>query len=358
MTDGDDSCPTATTADTSQGANADFRALRSAYQAQLLYARLNATFPESSVTTFVVSFGSGASSTRADWIAWAGSGLNQPGVYCGAAGLPACITTTTGTAHYNLPRWSRPPTAAERAACTTCRNAFVAADAPALIRALQDAIEQGQSQGEFSDQQSITESVFEFSNDPRIPDPVPASPPPSPVPSPLPADPSTRYSARIPVLLQSTFTMPEFAGKLKAFVNDGTAVPLQLWDAGDKLRTRVNPAPTWSGRTFAEICGSPTGGAPAAQTNCLSDTALFAVNSTTTPWIIKRRIYSTVRNGVFLTGSDATIVDNLTKTRTEGPGSGSFMPPDQVAIWPPNGKRPVAWSSIPWPRQSSTSRWA
>ena len=261
VTDGDDSCPNSTTADTSTGANADMRALRSAYNAQLLYQRLNATFPESSVTTFVVSFGSGASSTRADWIAWAGSGMNQNGVFCGAAPLPACIpVTSAGTSPYNLPRWSRIPTPAERAACTTCRDAFVAADADELIAALQAAIDQGQSQGEFSDQQSITESVFEFANDTRIPPPAPPSPPASPAPSPLPGNPNTRYSARIPVLLQSTFTMPEFAGKLKAFVNDGSAVPLLLWDAADKLRTRINPPATpWTGRTFAEICGDSVG---------------------------------------------------------------------------------------------------
>ena len=71
--------------------------------------------PASSVTTFVVAFGSGVSANRANWIAWGGSGM---------------VKGTTGTAAI-LSAWTTIPTAAERAACATCKDAFVAANADA-----------------------------------------------------------------------------------------------------------------------------------------------------------------------------------------------------------------------------------
>ncbi len=46
---------------------------------------------------------------------------------------------------------------------------------------------------------------------------VPA--PPLPAPHPDPLNPTIRYNTRLPVLLQSTFVMPEFRGHLKAFKN-------------------------------------------------------------------------------------------------------------------------------------------
>src|SRR6185503_16405812 len=43
---------------------------------------------------------------------------------------------------------------------------------------------------------------------------------------------------------------------------------------------------------------------------------------------IRRRIYTTIRNGVFVSGADSTVVTNLTTPR--------FQPTaDQVALWPP-----------------------
>ena len=211
MTDGDDTCSTATT---TAGAS-DNLALRAAYRAQLLYAPIvtvPAIDPASSVTTFVVAFGAGVSSNRSNWIAWGGSGMvKEP---------------TTGTG--DPQQWTTIPTAAERAACVTCRDAFVAGDAQALIDALQAAIDQGQSAGEFSDQQSITESVFELISGIATPE--------------NPLDPLRRYAVRLPVLLQSTFVMPEFRGHLKAFKNNAGAAQT-VWDAAQKLQDRVTGAP-------------------------------------------------------------------------------------------------------------------
>ena len=209
MTDGDDTCPTATTS----GGGDDNAALRAAYRAQLLYAPIVALDPASSVTTFVVAFGSGVSANRANWIAWGGSGM---------------VKGTTGTG--DPQRWTTIPTAAERAACATCKDAFVAANADQLSEALQAAIDQGQSAGEFSDQQSITESVFELISGIATPE--------------NPLDPLRRYSVRLPVLLQSTFVMPDFRGHLKAFKNNAGA------------------AQTLSGRR-AEAAGPGDGGAGA-----------------------------------------------------------------------------------------------
>ena len=147
-----------------------------------------------------------------------------------------------------------------------------------LIDALQAAIDQGQSAGEFSDQQSITESVFELISGIATPE--------------NPLDPLRRYSVRLPVLLQSTFVMPDFRGHLKAFKNNAGAAQT-LWDAAQKLQDRVTgaPAPMWNDRTFPQLHASATP----------STIGASAAN-------IKRRIFTTNRNGVFLTGTDAQIV--------------------------------------------------
>jgi hypothetical protein len=46
---------------------------------------------------------------------------------------------------------------------------------------------------------------------------------------------------------------------------------------------------------------------------------------------IKRRIYTTTQNGVYLTGSDSTIVGNLI-----GNSTSPYMPPAQIPLWPPD----------------------
>jgi hypothetical protein len=279
VTDGDDSCTTSSSG-TTDPATANERAWRAAHKAQQLYARIAAAEPASSVTTFVVAFGTGASADRANWIAWGGSGMT---------GIP---TTNSGSAQ----RWSRAPTAAERAACTTCRDAFVAATAADLSSALQTAIDQGQSAGEFSDQQSITESIFELGSLAGV-DPL---------------DPALRYNVTLPVLLQSTFEMPDFKGHLNAFRNEAET-SFQMWDAGQALTDRVANSLLTGQHAFATLRGGTT--------------STPATISTAAAGAIRRRIYTTNRNGVFLTGSDAAIVNNLT--------TANFVPADQIALWPP-----------------------
>jgi hypothetical protein len=292
VTDGDDSCPDANTGDTS-AAGATNRALRAAHKAQQLYARIGGAGgdPASSVTTFVVAFGTGTAVDRANWIAWGGSGMNQNGVTCGGTtGVPCIGTTGTGTAG----RWSTIPTTAQRNACPTCRDAFVAATADELTAALQTAIDQGQSAGEFSDQQSITESIFEY----------------APLGGKDPEEPKQRFETTLPVLLQSTFTMPGFEGHLKAFRNQ-SETSLQEWDAAQKLLNRLDPA--WTGTAvYSQLHGGvATPDAIAASTAS-----------------IKRRIYTTTRNGVFVSGTDAQVVNNLTTPR--------YQPAGQVPLWPPD----------------------
>jgi hypothetical protein len=290
LTDGDDTC------ETGGGGSAlsdDQRALRAAYRAQLLYQPVdnNVAIPArpiaSSVTTFVVSFGQGASSARTDWIAYGGSGM-------GNAPNPAMALTNHGGAIGS--RWTNPPTQAQIDACTTCRRAFQAGDEAALGRALQIAIDQGQSVGTFSDQQSVTDSIFELSYlvgfDPR--------------------NPQTRYRSSIPVLLQSTFSMPDFNGRLRAF-RRSLATSVLVWDAGQRLRDRIvngvsgaDGMGTLVNRSYGELRG--TG----------SD-----VNMVTSNARIKRRIYTSNGNGVFIPTQD-NLLDGT------GPGRLTLWPAEAV----------------------------
>ena len=53
----------------------DAQALDSAYRAELLFKPIEAGVAESGVYTYVIGFGTGASTNRLNWIAWGGSGL-------------------------------------------------------------------------------------------------------------------------------------------------------------------------------------------------------------------------------------------------------------------------------------------
>ena len=286
LTDGDDTC------ETPGGGNAlsdDQRALRAAYRAQRLHQSVDATtVPRqvaSSVTTFVVAFGEGASGTRSDWIAYGGSGMNN-------APNPLNVIPLTNHGGTIGSRWSRPPTQAEIDACTTCRPAFLAGDEAALGRALQIAIDQGQSVGTFSDQQSVTDSIFELSYlvgfDPR--------------------NPQTRYRSSVPVLLQSTFSMPEFNGRLRAF-RRSVATSVLVWDAGQKLRDRIV-----NGVTGSDGMGTTTNWSYGELRGTGTD-----VNIVTSNARIKRRIYSSNGNGVFIP-TQGNLLDGT------GPG--------RVTLWP------------------------
>lgn len=309
VTDGDDTCDNDTGGDL--GYTADENALRAAHKAQQLYARYVAAEPESSVTTYLVAFGTGAAGNRANWIAWGGSGMIRP-------------TTGSGAAQ----RWSAIPSATDRANCATCRDAFLATNANALSSALQSVIDQGQTAGEFSDQQSITETVFEYAD--LAPSPTP-NPTIIPVvtPSPYnPLDPTTRFGTSIPVLLQSTFELPEFNGHLKAFVRGDNGTPnntaddvsVNVWDAGAKLIQRVvtdtgamGTTPTY---TFAQLYGNAT------PTTVKTSTAR-----------IKRRIFSSSGQGVLTAYTAQNLLsDNaLALQGSNGPGNLA-----RVDLWPPS----------------------
>src|SRR5262249_43597575 len=156
-----------------------------AYRAQLLYARIVSTEPASSVQTFVVGFGSGASVDRLNWIAWGGSGLGQ-----NLTGQPAVGNDST--------KWTDDAATLQtkRNQCPNCQNAFIAPDATTLANALKAIIEQGASLGEFTAQASITENVFEYTGD------VSGSAPNGEAFN--PDNPDTRFQGVVPVLFRST----------------------------------------------------------------------------------------------------------------------------------------------------------
>jgi hypothetical protein len=286
LTDGDDTCSSDTTSDF----NGDTMALRAAYRAQLLYEAVDTSTQRravaSSITSFLVAFGSGASATRADWIAYGGSGM---------------VRATTGTG--GAIRWASAPTATDVANCSTCQKALIAATAADLGRLLQIAIDQGQTVGVFSDQQSVTESIFEL---------VYKAPG-----SYNPRDVDLRYKVTVPILLQSTFVMPDFAGRLKAFRRSGGA-SIQEWDAGDRLFDRVVTNGMGTGLwTFDEL----RGGSSSTESTMLSSTAK-----------IKRRIFSAARNGVY-----GVTVANL----LDG------VQPNRVTLWPPDPAiDPTAFATV------------
>jgi hypothetical protein len=286
VTDGDDTC-------------GGYR--QAAYSAQKLYDA-GASDVTKIVNSFIVVFGNGATVNQANQIAYGGSGMTA--------------VQNDGT------RWTSDATAAQIAACTTCRRAFTASTTSDLEAAIQSAIDQGVASGEFSDQQSITESVFELG--PFLSSPID------------PMDPSTRYNATIPVLLQSTFELSTFAGHLKAFRNVGNTSSL-LWDAGEKLCERVTGFVAKAGAVPAvcDIGGTAATGADTPSTAMGTGSYNFdALTATSTPAAIatssariKRRIFTTSQNGV----NASYTASNLVTT-----GSTSAMWSAQVPLWPPN----------------------
>ena len=294
VTDGDDTC--------APGNDNDEQALAAAYQAELLYRRINATEPASSVQTYVIGFGNGAAPYRLNWIAWGGSGLGTPAI--GNNGT-RWTPTWSGSFAQNCAAGSKCASinsnlAPLKANCKTCTDAFIAPDPVTLANQLQSIIDQGASDGEFSAQQSITESVYEYL-DPNV---LIGTPPRA-----FDAlDPATRFGAIYPTRFITSFTLPGFNGQLKAYQNDGAGNTVLLWSAGDKLRDLVSTAMLPCGGTggagagectFGQIAGSGTGA-------------------------IKRRVYSTDRNGVYPVTPDS-LIDAAT----------GAAPANRVQLWPP-----------------------
>jgi hypothetical protein len=300
VTDGDDTCYNRGDGGYSLG---DDNARRAAYWAEKLYTRKVATDPASSVETFVIGFG-GGTPYRLDWIAWGGSGLGQ-----GLTGQPN-VPVQSGADNYPPDptdedvRWSGNDASFRtlRASCTTCRDAFLAPDADTLAAQLQAIIDQGAQVGEFSAQQSLTQSVFEYADvggkDAAWPQIRPGE---------------GRYSVLVPTKMVSTFSLPGFHGQLRAYQNDGAGNAVLKWSAGDVLYTKVAAGMT--------TCDTTTGGGGVGLCGFVQLHA-NATDSTiaTSAAAIKRRVYTTSRNGVYAYSPESLIAGTAT---------------DRVTLWPP-----------------------
>jgi hypothetical protein len=185
-----------------------------------------------------------------------------------------------------------------RAGSGNVRDAFVANDTAGLTAALTSALNQVTTTGVFSASLSVTESVFEIGGVVSGVDPL---------------DPATRYKSFVPVVVQPIFNMPGFQGSLQAFRNNGL-----LWNAGPKLVQRVNAACTaapWC--TFSALIGNANGDAAAVG----GSTAL-----------IKRRIYTTGRNGVFSGSGQTPFGQPATTLWPPSVGTGGISPGSDIAI--------------------------
>jgi hypothetical protein len=294
VTDGEDTCNSSQRSGTVSMTD---NSRRAAYYAQLLYTPLVATEPASSVQTYVIGYGgafTGTEPTKLNWIAWGGSGLGQ-----GITGQPAVNwNTDSDTALSDA-----------RAQCTTCTDAMVAPDASTLATQLQSIIDQGASAGDFNAQQSITESVFEYvdlvsGKDARMP--------------------SERYGAIVPTRFVSSFSLPGFNGQLRAYQNDGSGAAVQRWSAGDKLVLPISTAmancnPSAVAGGLANECVLPQlhGGA--------TDDTIATSNAR-----IKRRIYTTSRNGVYTFDPDTLRAGTSAERVTLWPPASGLLPTDYL----------------------------
>jgi hypothetical protein len=273
--------------------------------------------PAASVTTYVVAFGSGASKARSDWIAWGGSGMRR-----------------TFGAVSGSDTWTTIPTQAERDACKTCIDSFLAPDPDTLASVLNKVINQGASSGEFSAQQSLTDSIYELAGDaPQGTAPAAWSP----------FNPRNRYDPLVPHRFVSTFTLPLFTGQIKAYTQGGPsslAIPgatcvayvdnppagagpedtpgtaCRRWSANDKLVSRL--ANGMSTACLANVTAGTTG---SQCTFSMLWSGADITNVATQSGVgIRRRIFTTSQNGVF-----GPTVDQLIAGQS----------PFRVALWPP-----------------------
>jgi hypothetical protein len=273
--------------------------------------------PAASVTTYLVTYGSGASKSRSDWIAWGGSGMRRAfGTFSGQD------------------TWTTIPTQAERDACKTCIDSFQAPDADTLKSVLTKVINQGAASGEFSAQQSLTDSIYELAGDaPQGTAPAPWSP----------FNPRNRYDPLVPHRFVSTFTLPLFTGQIRAFTQGG---PASLASTGATCVNPIDVAPAgpsagdipgtackrWSAndKLVARVSGGMALACPANVTAVTTAgqcpfTLLWNGADITNVGSragvgIRRRIFTTSQNGVF-----GPTVDQLIAGQS----------PFRVALWPP-----------------------
>ncbi len=317
VTDGNDTCGSRDDTDSSSsyanytGSGAEDEARRAAYYAELLYKRIDALEPASSVQTYVIGYGGSFSASDPyllNLIAWGGSGLGQ-----GLAGQPDVNWKTDSESTLRT----------ERAKCTTCTDAFFAPDAATLAAQLQAIIDQGASYGDFTAQQSITESVFEYV------DVVPGNDARSP---------SSRYTAIVPTRFVSSFTLPGFQGQLKAYQNDGSGNSVQMWSAGDKLRQLVTFGDSnGTACTTEGMCSCDTSTVGGALTDCVMTQLHGGATDATiasSAAKIKRRIYTTTRNGVY-SFDPATLMAGTSAERiTLWPPASGVLPTDYTSAGP------------------------
>jgi len=200
--------------------------------------------PGSSVQTYMIGYGDAVNLPddidRLNWIAWGGSGLYN--AFTNAARTPP-----------PTPPSSRESQVHDLSGC------LHRADGGRPRVTDPGDHRPGRLGRRVHGQQSITESVFEYV------DRVPGSDARSP---------SSRYTAIVPTRFVSSFTLPGFRGQLKAYQNDGTGGSVQKWSAGDLLKVQVETAMLTC--TVANEC----------------DMGELQAK-------IKRRIYTTTRNGVY-----------------------------------------------------------
>jgi hypothetical protein len=318
VTDGEDTCA-------GQGNN-DLNALAAARSAELLYQRIVSTEPASSVQTYVIgfggAFGGNDEAPRLNWIAWGGSGLGdtatgQPDVNVSGSRWDPSYSgsyyddcSRAGSQCQSINNALKPL----RNACSTCQDAFLAPDADTLKRQLQSIIDQGASDGDFNAQQSITETVFEYvdlaSGNGKTYDA---------------RSPKTRYQAIVPTRFVSSFSLPGFKGQLRAYQNDGAGNSVLKWSAGDKLRQQV--------ATEMGTCSTGTQGGGVGQCTFLqlhggaSDSTISSSAAK-----IKRRVYTTSRNGVY-TYDPASLMAGTANSRvTLWPPATSVAPSDYTSV--------------------------
>lgn len=253
--------------------------------------------PSASVQTFMIGYGDSVNTpadvNRLNWMAWGGSGL-----YTNFAGSNSGVNATTDTNLRVL-----------RDRCKTCQDAYIATDAATLAQVLQGIINQGAQDGDFVAAQSITENVFEYVD--RASDASNTYDARSP---------STRYRAITPTRFITSFSLPGFRGQLKAYQNDGADNALLKWSAGDKLNSLVR------GGFTAATCPAGNG---AAAGQCMFRLLHGGIGSNGSAGAIKRRIYSTDRNGLF-TYDAQTLMDGTANGRLSlwPPGSSAIAPAD------------------------------
>jgi hypothetical protein len=203
----------------------------------------------------------------------------------------------------------------------TCRSAPIANNYDELLAALRTAVFAGSGTGTFSDQQSVTETLFEFAS--------------FATPSKDPLDPFERYAVAIPVLLQSTFELPDFKGHLNAVRRNNAGTPSNpaddfqevVWDAGSKLYERVSK--------YKKDGATPTALGGMDATQGYGFTTLYGNGTTsnikTSTALIRRRIYTTTQNGV---NANYTVTNLLGANFTSLAGTSGGM--QRVALWPPS----------------------